>query len=651
MRMDYQSIMAALLHDVIEDTSVDKATIAAEFGSQIADLVDGVSKLTQIEFSSRAEAQAENFRKMVLAMVRDIRVILVKLADRLHNMRTLEALDAERRKRIALETLEIYAPIANRLGMHAFRLELEDLGFSALYPRRYQILQAAVRKARRNRKEIISTIESSIKECLEKSELPPCAVWGREKHIYSIYKKMRDKRIPLSEIMDVYGFRIVVDSVDTCYRVLGAVHQLYKPLPERFNDYIAIPKANGYQSLHTTLFGPYGVPIELQIRTVDMDNMAEYGIAAHWLYKAGEHEVNTAQIRARQWLKSLLEMQQSAGNSLEFIENVKIDLFPDEVYVFTPKVRILELPRGATPVDFAYAIHSDIGNSCVAANIDRRLAPLTTPLSNGQTVTVITAPGARPNPAWLNFVVTGKARSNIRHFLKSQRRAESIAWGRQLLDNALDASHINWDKIPQEKQQIILDTYQCKTIDELAEEIGLGNQMAQLIARRTAHVLAVASEKQLHEEAAHSMQPIAIKGTEGMVVNYATCCRPIPGDPIVGIIQAGEGIIVHVDNCHTLEKLNIPPDRLIPMQWDPHVQGDFKVDISLELINQRGMLAQVAGNISSAEADIDNISVNEQADQLCTVNLTLTVQDRVHLAKVLRRLRSIKAIKKIIRPR
>ncbi len=651
MRMDYQSIMAALLHDVIEDTGVDKATIAAEFGNPIAELVDGVSKLTQIEFSSRAEAQAENFRKMVLAMVRDIRVILVKLSDRLHNMRTLEALDNERRKRIALETLEIYAPIANRLGMHAFRLELEDLGFAALYPRRYQILQAAVRKARRNRKEIISTIESSIKDCLEKSELPPCAVWGREKHIYSIYKKMRDKRIPLSEIMDVYGFRIVVDSVDTCYRVLGAVHQLYKPLPERFNDYIAIPKANGYQSLHTTLFGPYGVPIELQIRTVDMDNMAEYGIAAHWLYKAGEHEVNTAQIRARQWLKSLLEMQQSAGTSLEFIENVKIDLFPDEVYVFTPKGRILELPRGATPVDFAYAIHSDIGDSCVAANIDRRLAPLSTPLGNGQTITIITAPGARPNPAWLNFVVTGKARSNIRHFLKGQRRAESIAWGRQLLDNALTISNMTWDQIPAEKQQIILENYQSKSIDDLAEDIGLGNKMAQLIARRAAHILTMSHEKEMQTENTQRVQPMAIKGTEGMVVNYAVCCRPIPGDHIVGIIQSGEGIIVHVDNCHTLEKLHIAHDHIISMQWDPQVQGDFKVDVSLELINQRGMLAKVAGNISAAEADIDNISVNEQADQLCTVNLTLSVQGRVHLAKVLRRLRSIKAIKKIIRPR
>ncbi len=651
MRMDYQSIMAALLHDVIEDTGVDKATIAAEFGNQVADLVDGVSKLTQIEFSSRAEAQAENFRKMVLAMVRDIRVILVKLADRLHNMRTLEALDFERRKRIAQETLEIYAPIANRLGMHSFRLELEDLGFAALYPRRYQILQAAVRKARGNRKEIISTIESSIKEKLEQSGLPPCAVWGREKHIYSIYKKMRDKKIPLAEIMDVYAFRIVTDSIDTCYRVLGAVHQLYKPLPERFNDYIAIPKANGYQSLHTTLFGPYGVPIELQIRTVDMDNMAEYGIAAHWLYKAGEHEVNAAQVRARQWLKGLLEMQQSAGNSLEFIENVKIDLFPDEVYVFTPKGRILELPSGATPVDFAYAIHSDVGNSCVAANIDRRLAPLSTALTNGQTVTIITAPGARPNPAWLNFVVTGKARSNIRHFLKSQRRAESIAWGRQLLDNAFTLVELNWDEMPQDKHKILLDTYQVKSIDDLSEEIGLGNKMAQLIARRAAHIMSVSADQELKEDIKSSLIPIAIKGTEGMIINYATCCRPIPGDAIVGIIQAGEGIIVHVNNCHVLQELHIDPEHLVPMQWDPHVQGEFKVDLSLELINQRGMLAQIAGNISSAEADIDNVTVNEQADQMCTVNLTISVEDRVHLAKVLRRLRTIKAIKKITRPR
>lgn len=649
MRMDYQSIMAALLHDVIEDTPVDKATIAQEFGSQVADLVDGVSKLTQIEFSSRAEAQAENFRKMVLAMVRDIRVILVKLADRLHNMRTLDALDTKRRRRIARETLEIYAPIANRLGMHAFRIELEDLGFAALYPRRYQILQTAVRKARRNRKEIISTIETALKNCLEQHQLPHSVVWGREKHLYSIYKKMRNRGLSLAEIMDVYGFRVVVDTVDTCYRVLGAVHQLYKPLPERFKDYIAIPKANGYQSLHTTLFGPYGVPIELQIRTVDMDNMAEYGIAAHWLYKAGETEVNEAQTRARQWLKGLLEMQQSAGNSLEFIENVKIDLFPDEVYVFTPKGRILELPNGATPVDFAYAIHSDIGNSCVAANIDRRLAPLSTPLSNGQTVTIITAPGARPNPAWLNFVVTGKARTNIRHFLKGQRRADSISWGRQLLDNALAAAKINWDDMTVEQQKAVLDTYHYKTIDELSEDIGLGNQMPQFVARRALDVISKASTTAEIDQLLS--KPVAIKGTEGVVVSYASCCRPIPGDPIIGIMQPGQGIVVHVNNCQTMTKMRYAPEQVIPMQWSEFVQGQFKADLRVDTANQRGVLAQLTGNIAASDADIENISVDETDEQHSTINLTLLVQNRLHLAKVIRRIRDISTIDKITRPR
>lgn len=647
MRLDYQSIMAALMHDVIEDTPVDKATIAQEFGTQVADLVDGVSKLTQIEFSSRAEAQAENFRKMVLAMVRDIRVILVKLADRLHNMRTLEVLNPEKRRRIARETLEIYAPIANRLGMHAFRVELEDLGFAALYPRRYHILQTAVRKARGNRKEIISNIETAIKQSLEQHNLPHSAVWGREKHIYSIYKKMRDKGLVLADIMDVYGFRIVVDNVDTCYRVLGAVHQLYKPLPEKFNDYIAIPKANGYQSLHTTLFGPYGVPIELQIRTVDMDNMAEYGIAAHWLYKAGETNANDAQTRARQWLKGLLEMQQTTGNSLEFIENVKIDLFPDEVYVFTPNGRILELPKGATPVDFAYAIHSDIGNSCVAANIDRRLAPLSTPLSNGQTVTIITAPGAQPNPAWLNFIVTGKARTKLRHYLKNQRKVESIGWGRQLLDNAFNAAKINWEELLPEQQHIILDTYHYKSLDELTEAIGLGNQMPQLVARRA---LTILSKDMTREESAQLLsQPVAIKGTEGVAVTYATCCRPIPGDPIIGIMQPGQGLVVHVTNCKTMAKMRYTPEQVVPIQWSDFVQGQFKVDLFVDTANQRGVLAQLTGNIASADADIENISVDEQDGQHCTINLTLLVQNRLHLAQVIKRIRSISTIDKISR--
>ncbi len=448
MRMDPQTIMAAILHDVVEDTEVKQSEIVDAFGKEVADLVDGVTKLTQIHFENYAQAQAENFRKMVMAMASDIRVILVKLCDRLHNMRTLSGLPPEKRRRKALETLEIFAPIANRLGMHAFRVELEDLGFASLYPLRYKILKDAVAKARGNRQEIIEMIHQQIRDAIKKNNIPSATLSGRGKHLYSIYKKMHEKHLSFSEIMDVYGFRIIVDKVDTCYRVLGALHNLYKPIAQRFKDYIAIPKANGYQSLHTTLFGPYGVPIEVQIRTEEMHKMAENGIAAHWLYKTEKKVFNEAQSRAREWLKSILEMDKSSKNSLEFIENVKIDLFPDEVYVFTPKGQIIELPAGATPVDFAYAIHSDIGNTCVAARLDKRLSPLSTPLVSGQQVEIITAPGARPNAAWLNFVVTGKARSKIKHYLKKQQRDESLELGKRLIEKALNSYGLQLEQIP-----------------------------------------------------------------------------------------------------------------------------------------------------------------------------------------------------------
>ncbi|MCL5801264.1 MAG: RelA/SpoT family protein, partial [Gammaproteobacteria bacterium] len=469
MHMDHQSILAALLHDVIEDTPTAKEQLAKEFGAEVAELVDGVSKLTHIHFETHAEAQAENFRKMLLAMVRDIRVILVKLADRLHNMRTLGAMPLDKRRRIARETLEIYAPIASRLGMNALRLELEDLGFAALYPMRYRILIEAVKKARGNRKEVVRKIENAIKRRLREEKLEG-EVLGREKHLYSIYRKMLDKKLSFAEVTDVYGFRIIVDSVDTCYRVLGAVHNLYKPVPGKFKDYIAIPKANGYQSLHTALFGPYGVPIEVQIRTRDMDRISEAGIAAHWLYKAGEAS-SSAQQRAHEWLRGLLEMQMNAGNSLEFLENVKIDLFPDEVYVFTPKGEIMQLPRGATVVDFAYAVHTDVGNTCVAAKIDRRLAPLSTTLANGQSVEVITSKHARPNPAWLNFVATAKARATIRHFLKNLKRDESIELGRRLLNMELDIYELSLDKLTPVRIKEVLKQYKLKTLDDLLEEI------------------------------------------------------------------------------------------------------------------------------------------------------------------------------------
>ncbi|MBB72370.1 MAG: bifunctional GTP diphosphokinase/guanosine-3',5'-bis(diphosphate) 3'-diphosphatase [Legionellales bacterium] len=652
MRMDPQSIMAAILHDVIEDTPVDKKSLEKKFGKVVAELVDGVSKLTQIKFESRAEAQAENFRKMVLAMAKDIRVILVKLADRLHNMRTLGALGPDKRRRIALETLEIYAPIANRLGMHNFRIEFEDLGFAALYPMRYRVLEEAVRKARGNRKEILSVIKKTIRECLDDKHFPDWKISGREKHLYSIYRKMRTKRIPFSEIMDVYAFRVVVDDIDTCYRVLGAVHNLYKPVPERFKDYIAIPKANGYQSLHTTLFGPYGVPIEIQIRTVEMNQMADTGIASHWLYKSGDTSTSKAHIRAQAWLSGLVELQQNTGSSLEFIENVKIDLFPDEVYVFTPKGNILELPNGASAVDFAYAIHTDIGNTCVAVKINRRLTPLSTQLSNGQTIEIITSPGARPNPAWLNFVVTGKARSNIRHFLKKQRRTESIALGTRLLERALSTMSLTVEDIPQQNIDTVLGESDLETFDDLLESIGLGSRVPLIVARR----LACVEKAELDAEEAEkrtameqlSKQPLLIKGTEGMVINTAHCCHPIPGDVIVGLLDAGRGIIVHTEDCQQIKELR-NTDKCIYLSWEDNIKGDFIVKIIVELINARGVLAALAAAVSDANANIENISVEEKDGRYCVVNLTLTVQDRVHLAKTMRRIRNLKEAAKITR--
>ncbi len=652
MRMDPKSIMAALLHDVIEDTEVDKKTLISRFGESVAELVDGVSKLTQINFESRAEAQAENFRKMVLAMAQDLRVIIIKLADRLHNMRTLDALAPHKRRRVALETLEIYAPIANRLGMHAMRVELEDLGFAALYPMRYRVLRDAVKKARGNRKEILSVIKKAVNDVLSQETMPEFRLTGREKHLYSIYKKMRNKRIPFSEIMDVYALRIIVDTVDSCYRILGAVHNLYKPVPERFKDYIAIPKANGYQSLHTTLFGPYGVPIEIQIRTTEMHAMANSGIAAHWLYKADAGNFNQSHIRAQEWLKKLLEMQQNTGNALDFIENVKIDLFPDEVYVFTPKGNILELPQGASIVDFAYAIHTDVGDFCVAAKINRRLVPLSSRLVNGQTIEIITSPGARPNPAWLNFVVTGKARSAIKHYLKRQRQVESISLGRRLLERALSTLQLNLDKIPTANIHRILKESEYASLDELLESTGLGNQSPLILARRLA--FAVKDEK-LQEDrekqaATHqlSQQPLLIKGSEGMVVNFAKCCYPLPGDVILGVLDAGKGIMVHHEQCQYIANLR-NTEKCIYLSWEELVSGEFQVELKIELVNTRGALAELTMAIANEQANIENINVEEHDGRYCTITMVISVSSRTHLATIMRHIRRIPAVSKIAR--
>lgn len=643
MRLDYQTIMATLLHDVVEDTLIRKEELVQRFGEEVAALVDGVTKLTKIKFESRAEAQAEYFRKMVLAMVKDIRVIIVKLADRLHNMRSLGVMPAGKRRRIAKETLEIYAPIANRLGMHGLYVGLEDLGFKALYPMRYRAIKSAVEKSRGNRNTLTQRIEMDLEQALHELNIPYEHVFGRQKHLYSIYRKMRRKRASFAEVSDVFAFRVITEDIDSCYRVLGALHRTYKPVPQRFKDYIGIPKANGYQSLHTTLFGPFGVPLEVQIRTRDMDKVAENGVAAHWIYKSAGLEVNEAQLRAREWVQRLLEMQHSTGNSLEFIENVKIDLFPDEVYVFTPKGHILELPRGATPVDFAYAVHSDIGNACVAAKINRRLVPLSFPLSNGQTVEIITIPSARPNPAWLNFVVTGKARSNIRHFLKSQKIAESIALGKRLLHQALEELGADSGAIPEETLEALIQDLQYKTEEELFQDIGTGIRVPMVIAK---HLLVRPETANVEEE---QVRALVIKGTEGMVVNFATCCQPIPGDSIVGLFQQGRGILVHTNDCAVINHMPIKPGQLVSLSWDENVTGEYWVDIIVDVPNQRGVLAALATAIAEAESNIGNINVALHDGCHNAISFSISVRNRQHLSRVMRRLRSNKLVMRISR--
>ena len=646
LHLDHKSIMAAILHDVIEDTPTAKEHIVSEFGEDIAELVDGVSKLTQMEFESQAEAQAENFRKMILAMVRDIRVILVKLADRLHNMRTLGVMRPDKRRRIARETLEIYAPIANRLGINTIRLELEDLGFAALYPLRYRVLEKAVREARGHRKEVLNKIETSIKRRLRQEELNG-RILSREKHLYSLYKKIRDKTLSFEEIYDVYAFRIIVEDVDACYRALGIVHNLFKPVPGKFKDYLAIPKANGYQSLHTILFGPYGVPMEVQIRTEEMDKMAEAGVAAHWLYKAGEESLDNIHAGAREWMRELLEMQKNAGNSIEFLENVKIDLFPDAVYVFTPAGEIMKLPHGATVVDFAYAVHTDVGNTCIAAKVDRQLVPLRTQLKNGQTVEIITADGAHPSPAWLGFVVSAKARSNIRHYQKSMKREEAIELGRRMLDRALAVFDVSADAIPDERMAALLRQYHIESHDDLLEEVGLGRRPAVLVAR----ALAPVEDGELAANDDKPMRPLVIKGTEGMVMHFAKCCRPIPGDPVMGIVTKGRGMVIHTESCRNLAENKHPHEHLLDVQWEPGVDEEFPVEICVVVANRRGVLASVAAAIGECDSNIENVAIDERDGLTNTLQFTVSVHNRQHLAEVMRRVRGINSVMRITRLR
>ncbi|QFI39449.1 bifunctional GTP diphosphokinase/guanosine-3',5'-bis pyrophosphate 3'-pyrophosphohydrolase [Moritella marina ATCC 15381] len=646
MRLDHKTIMAALLHDVIEDTPTTQEDLASLFGNTVAELVEGVSKLDKLKFRDRKEAQAENFRKMFMAMVQDIRVILIKLADRTHNMRTLGALRPDKRRRIASETLEIFAPIANRLGIHNIKNELEELGLEAMYPMRYRILTESVKSARGNRKEVMSNIRQEIEGRLKEAGVP-AETHGREKLIFSIYNKMKKKRVQFHEVVDIYAFRIIVDDLDTCYRVLGQMHSLYKPKITRFKDYIAIPKTNGYQSLHTSLVGPHGVPLEIQIRTKDMDLMADRGVAAHWSYKQGADKINTnAQLRAQKWMQSLLELQQSAGSSFEFIESVKTDLFPDEIYVFTPKGKIIELPRGATPVDVAYSIHTDVGHTCVGARVNRQPHALSQPLKNGQTVEIITAPGARPNAAWLNFIVTGRARGRVRQQLKNMRTEDSIILGRRLLNHALNGVKIE-DIAPENLTQVLADT-KCETLDDLLIEVGLGNIMSILVARRLQGRVDELTDLAPRSEEQDKMP---IKGAEGMLVSFANCCHPIPGDPIVAHLSPGKGLVVHIETCRNIHGYQNEPDRYIPVEWDDNIDSsqEFKTEIRIQVVNHQGVLAKLTNTVASSGANIHNIVTDEKDARVYNVDILITAKNRKHVADVMKKIRTLQDVLKISR--
>ena len=643
LHLDSQALSAALLHDVMEDTSVTKAQLSKEFGKPIAELVDGVSKLDRIEFDTHEEAQAESFRKMLLAMARDVRVILIKLADRLHNMRTLQAVDAPKRKRVARETIEIYAPIANRLGLNAIYQELEDLSLMHLYPMRHRVLTKALKSARGNRREVVGKVEAAINSRL-KSEKIDATVHGREKHLYGIYAKMREKRLTFAKVHDVFGFRIIVKDVPSCYLVLGALHGLYQPILGRFKDYIAIPKDNGYQSLHTKLMGPFGGPLEVQIRTHDMHKIAEAGVASHWLYKTTDASLSDLQKKTHQWLQNLLEIQSGTGDSTEFLEHLKVDLFPDAVYVFTPKGKIHSLPRGATAVDFAYTVHTDIGNRCVAVKINDELMPLRTELHNGERVEIITASHAKPNPLWLNYVVTAKARSHIRHFLKSVQSHESAQLGERLLNQALSVLRTGVAAIKDSQWEKLLKDTGAKSREDIITDIGLGKRLSVVVARRLLSLGDAPGDER------RAVAPVMIRGSEGMAVQFAHCCGPIPGDPIIGLISKGQGMVIHTHDCPVIAKTRADPDKVIDVEWSPETKKLFNVGIKLEVINQRGVLAKVAAAIAGADSNIDNVAVEPgQGDPYATMNFTLQVFNRLHLAQIMRALRRTQEVIRITR--
>jgi len=641
--LDPQALMAALLHDVVEDTHTTKSEIARRFGKPVADLVDGVSKIDRIEFATLQHAQAENFRKMLLAMARDVRVILIKLADRLHNMRTLDAVHAEKQERIARETIDIYAPIANRLGLNAIYYELGDLGFRYLHPNRFRVLEKALKRARGNRRDAVGKLTEAIRERLKDFHVE-AQVHGREKHISSIYRKMQEKNISFSEVFDIYGFRIIVPDVSACYLALGALHTLYKPIPGKFKDYIAIPKANGYQSLHTTLFGPFSMPVEVQIRTPEMHKVAEAGVASHWLYKSAEEQSKDVQLKTHQWLQSLLEIQSESGDALEFLEHIKVDLFPEEVYVFTPKGKILSLPRGATPIDFAYSVHTDVGNHCISARVNGETVPLGTALRNGDRVEIVTDADSRPNPVWLSYVATGKARSHIRHYLKTMQSAESAEVGELLLVQALRSLKSNPDEIGEEHWKRFFKGDASRTRDEVMADIGLGKRLAVVVAKKL-----LATPEAL-AEGTHRLDSITIRGTEGLAVQFAPCCRPIPGDPIIAQIKKGQGLVVHTHDCPVIHPFHFDPEKWVDVQWDPVPGRLFDVNVRLTASNQRGVLARLAAEISEADSNIEHIETEERSSNaFTTIVFTIQVRNRMHVAQVFRRMRRIPEVVRLNR--
>src|SRR2546429_37995 len=628
--LDGQTLMAALLHDVTEDTSVTNDEISDTFGKPVAELVDGVSKLDRIEFQSAEDAQAENFRKMLLAMARDVRVILIKLADRLHNMRTLGAVAPAKRRRIARETMEIYAPIANRLGLNALYHELQELAFAHMFPMRYRVLARATKAARGNRREMIGKTLDAVKKKLADGGID-ATVQGREKHVYSTYRKMIEKHLSFSELHDSFGSRVVVRAVRTCALSGGALPGLYKPIPGKFKDYIAIPKANGYQSIHTDLIGPHGVPVEVQVRTDQMHRLAESGVASHWLYKDETDKLSELQKQTHRWLQSLLEIQHQSGDPQEFLEHVKVDLFPDEVYVFTPKGKILSLPRGATTVDFAYAVHTDIGNRCVAERVTGELVPLRQELRNGDRVEVITASHAKPNPGWLQYVRTGKARSNIRHFLKTMQYEESASLGERLLDQALRALKGVIAEIDDASWERVVREGGARSKEELLADIGLGKRLPAVVARR------LMKGAEPREEGKAS---VTIRGTEGMAVQLASCCRPIPGDAIVGSIKKGQGLVVHQSDCPGIVRSRKnEPDQWLDVEWDSRTSRLFQATVHIMVENQRGVLARVASQIAEAGSNIDSIATEEDRAPFTPMALVIEGANRQHLARVTRALR------------